>query len=89
MIPAKGLGLLASRPGAMKSIQALLLAHALASGHKAWDALEVKEKTRVLLIGGENHESIFKQRVETFKLNPLEGIELSRPSNFRSISMNT
>ena len=83
LIPVKGLGILAGRPGATKSIQALLLAHALASGHKAWDALEVKEKTRVLLIDGENHESIFRQRVEAFKLNPLEDIELSRPNNFR------
>lgn len=81
LIPESGLGVLAGRPGVTKSIQALLLAHALSSGHRAWDALDVAWRSRVLIIDGENPESVFRDRVAMFKLNPLNDIELSKPRN--------
>ena len=83
LIPESGFGILAGRPGATKSINALLMAHALSSGHKLWNAFDVNEPCKVLIIDSENSESVFKDRVEMFKLNPLNNIEVSRPRNFR------
>jgi predicted ATP-dependent serine protease len=82
ILPRGALVLFTGRGGVGKSLLSLYMAHHIVNGKPLFNYFDASP-SKVLLIDNENTPTVYRDRVESLSLNPIDSIDIINLTNFR------
>jgi predicted ATP-dependent serine protease len=82
ILPRGALVLFTGRGGVGKSLLSLYMAHHIANGKPLFNYFDASP-SKVLIVDNENTPTVYRDRVESLSLNPIDSIDIINLTNFR------